>query len=65
MTSLSSVTPWYQIRSESARNWLAFGLLLAAWNFSDNDAVRTAANKPVSLQKHSLVTVRSARAHDI
>lgn len=65
MTSRPSSNPWFEMRNESTRNWLALGLLLAAWNFSDNDAVRTAAIKPVSLQKHSLVTVRSARAHDI
>ncbi|MBS0613427.1 MAG: hypothetical protein JSS24_09685 [Proteobacteria bacterium] len=29
---------WFQLRSEGARNWLALALLLAAWNFSDNDA---------------------------
>lgn len=65
MTSRPPSNPWFEMRNESTRNWLALGLLLAAWNFSDNDAVRTAANKPPSLQKHAVVTVRVARAHDI
>ena len=65
MTSRPSSNPWFEMRNESSRNWLALGLLLAAWNFSDNDAVRIAANKPPSLQKYAVVTVRTARAHAV
>ncbi len=65
MTSRQSSYPWFEVRNESTRNWLALGLLLAAWNFSDNDAVRGAASKPAPLHNHTLVTVRSARAHAI
>ena len=56
------VNPWMEIRSESARNWLALGLLLAAWNFSDNDAVGARADKPAPLQKYTQVTVKAVRA---
>jgi hypothetical protein len=55
---------WFEPRSESARNWLALGLLLAAWNFSDNEAVRKQAAKPHGLQHHALITARSLRAHE-
>jgi hypothetical protein len=55
---------WFEPRSESARNWLALGLLLAAWNFSDNEAVRNEATKPQGLQHHTLITARSLRAHE-
>jgi hypothetical protein len=65
MTSRPSINPWFEMRNESTHNWLALGLLLAAWNFSDNDAVRMAADKPPTLQNHAVVTVRTARAHDI
>ncbi len=65
MTSHHPTHPWFALRSDGARNWLALGLLLAAWNFSDNDAVTTTANKPAPLHKHPLVTVRSVRAHNI
>ena len=55
-------TAWFELRSECARNWLALGLLLAAWNLSDNDAVRSGEDKPHRLQHHALITVRSLRA---
>jgi hypothetical protein len=32
---------WDGGRREKTLNWLAFGLLLAAWNFCDNDAAVT------------------------
>lgn len=65
MNSRQIPHPWFEMRNESARNWLALGLLLAAWNFCDNDAVGTVTDKPPSLQKHAVITVRSARAHPI
>ena len=49
------------VSRERACNWLAFGLLLAAWNFCDNDAVRTHAERPAPLDNHALVTARAAR----
>ena len=53
---------WWNIeRRDRGLNWLAFGLLLAAWNFSDNDAVISRAARPAELANHGLVTVRSAR----
>jgi hypothetical protein len=39
-------------RRDKICNWIALGLLLAAWNFCDDDAVRP---------NHALVTVRAAR----
>jgi len=56
---------WHEVSRERALNWLAFGLLLAAWNFSDNDAVSTRASRPSSLENHEIVTVRAARDHVI
>jgi hypothetical protein len=56
-----AVAWWNAGRRERGLNWLAFGLLLAAWNFSDNDAVITRAGRPSALAHHGVVTVRSAR----
>ena len=51
---------WSEHR-EASLNWLALGLLLAAWNASDNDASRTVTQRPVSLRGYSYVSVRAAQ----
>jgi hypothetical protein len=48
---------WVQ-RREAALNWLALGLLLAAWNAADGDPVG-AARRPQSLRGYSCVSVRA------
>jgi hypothetical protein len=57
---------WLQHR-EAALNWLALGLLLAAWNAADGDV--DARPRPATLRGHACVSVRAARgfvgqAHD-
>jgi hypothetical protein len=49
---------WAQ-RREAALNWLAFGLLLAAWNAADNDAGEKNL-RPHTLRGYSCVSVRAA-----
>ncbi len=49
---------------EAALNWLALGLLLAAWNASDDagaqqPAMRDAAPRPAALRGYSRVSVRA------
>jgi hypothetical protein len=51
---------WSEHR-EASLNWLAFGLLLAAWNASDNDASRTVVQRPASLRGYSYVSVRAVQ----
>jgi hypothetical protein len=46
-------------RREAALNWLALGLLLAAWNASDNDAGGTARRRPDALRQYDYVSVRA------
>jgi hypothetical protein len=46
-------------RREAALNWLALGLLLAAWNASDNDAGGTARRRPEVLRHYDYVSVRA------
>jgi hypothetical protein len=47
-------------RREASLNWLALGLLLAAWNASDNDAAATTRRRPEALRGYSYVSVRAA-----
>jgi hypothetical protein len=46
-------------RREAALNWLALGLLLAAWNASDNDAAGTTQRRPQVLRHYDYVSVRA------
>ena len=60
-----AVPLWHDDRRDRTLSWLAFALLLAAWNFSDNDAVITLADRPAALAHHGLITVRAARENVI
>ena len=48
---------WSQY-GEASLNWLALGLLLAAWNAADNDVGRT-QRRPETLRGYSYVSVRA------
>ncbi len=50
---------WAQHR-EASLNWLALGLLLAAWNASDNDTPGQLRRRPEALRGYSSVSVRAA-----
>lgn len=47
-------------RREATLNWLALGLLLAAWNASDNDAAAQVRRRPEALRGYAHVSVRAA-----
>jgi hypothetical protein len=51
---------WWSQHREVSLNWLALGLLLAAWNASDNDP-SPEAKRPESLRGYSHVSVRAQR----
>lgn len=51
---------WWSQHRETSLNWLALGLLLAAWNVSDNDAART-TRRPETLRGYASVSVRAQR----
>jgi hypothetical protein len=69
-TTLSPNRPaasFWSARREATLNWLALGLLLAAWNASDNDAATTDAatsatnvRRPEALRGYDYVSVRAA-----
>jgi hypothetical protein len=59
-------TLWAQ-RRDASLNWLALGLLLAAWNGADNGAANSAGDtrrRPESLRGYSSVSVRAAMRSD-
>ena len=52
---------FWSSRREASLNWLALGLLLAAWNASsDNDAVPSTRPRPEALRGYPYVSVRAA-----
>jgi hypothetical protein len=53
---------WWSQHREASLNWLALGLLLAAWNASDNDPTAQAKRRPESLRGYSYVSVRAQRS---
>jgi hypothetical protein len=53
---------WWSQHREASLNWLALGLLLAAWNGSDDDPVRL-QGRPEALRRYSSVSVRAATLH--
>jgi hypothetical protein len=52
---------WWSQHREATLNWLALGLLLAAWNASDNDTATQARRRPEGLRGYSSVSVRAAQ----
>ena len=57
-------TWWSQCR-ETSLNWLAFGVLLAAWNAADDGTAASgpAPRRPQTLRGYSSVSVRAATLH--
>jgi hypothetical protein len=53
---------WWAQHREASLNWLALGLLLAAWNASDNDSANQ-TRRPDGLRGYSFVSVRAATVH--
>jgi hypothetical protein len=51
---------FWSARREASLNWLALGLLLAAWNASDRDAPASVRPRPEALRGYSYVSVRAA-----
>ncbi len=61
ITTLSPSRPaasFWSTRREASLNWLALGLLLAAWNASDNDAATTDATTTAAATTGAPATVR-------
>ncbi len=52
---------WWSQHREASLNWLALGLLLAAWNASDDDAHLQAKPRPEALRGYSHISVRAVQ----
>ena len=53
---------FWSSRREASLNWLALGLLLAAWNASgNNDAAANTRPRPEALRGYPYVSVRAAQ----
>jgi hypothetical protein len=52
---------FWSTRREASLNWLALGLLLAAWNASDRDAPANVRPRPEALRPYPYVSVRAAQ----
>jgi hypothetical protein len=61
IATVKSTRPaFWSARREASLNWLALGLLLAAWNACDNDAAVSARRRPEALRGYSYVSPRAA-----
>jgi hypothetical protein len=56
---------WWSQHREASLNWLAFGVLLAAWNAADNGVPTpmSAQRRPQALRGYSSVSVRAVTLH--
>jgi hypothetical protein len=54
---------WWSQHRETSLNWLAFGVLLAAWNAADDGTAGSAPRRPQALRGYSSVSVRAATLH--
>jgi len=54
---------WWPQHREVSLNWLALGLLLAAWNASDDGPASQARRRPGALRGYAYVSVRAATHH--
>jgi hypothetical protein len=50
---------WLEHR-EASRNWLALGVMLAAWNLTNDDAL-SAPRRPEPLRRYDYVSVRAVQ----
>jgi len=56
---------WWSQHREASLNWLALGMLLAAWNTSENELPADAQRRPESLRGYAHVSVRAATLHSV
>jgi len=61
----ASAGTWWSQHREASLNWLALGLLLAAWNASDSELPGDARRRPEPLRGYAHVSVRAATLHAV
>jgi hypothetical protein len=56
---------FWTLHRETTLNWLALGMLLAAWNASDNELAEKSSRRPEELKGYAQISVRAvARVAD-
>jgi hypothetical protein len=56
---------FWTLHREARLNWLALGLLLAAWNAADNKPAPDLRRRPEALRGYHYVSVRAAQRADV
>jgi hypothetical protein len=56
---------FWTLHREASLNWLAFGLLLAAWNAADNKPAPDVRRRPEALRGYNYVSVRAVQRADV
>jgi hypothetical protein len=56
---------FWATRREASLNWLALGLLLAAWNAVDTKPAPDLRRRPEALRGYAYVSVRAAQRQDV
>ena len=56
---------WWSQHREASLNWLALGVLLAAWNASENETATQPLRRPEALRGYPSVSVRAATLHSM
>jgi hypothetical protein len=56
---------FWTLHREATLNWLALGLLLAAWNAVDNKPAPDVRRRPEALRGYGYVSVRAAQRADV
>jgi hypothetical protein len=56
---------FWTLHREASLNWLALGLLLAAWNAADSRPVPDLRRRPEALRGYHYVSVRAAQRADV
>ena len=54
---------WWSQHREASLNWLALGMLLAAWNAADNAPAPQTRRRPEELRGYAFISVRAANIH--
>jgi hypothetical protein len=51
---------FWTLHREATLNWLALGMLLAAWNTTDSESRVSSSQRPQALRGYAQVSVRAA-----
>jgi hypothetical protein len=59
--AFNPLAQFWQEHREASRNWLALGVMLAAWNLTNDEVAKSAARRPEALRRYDYVSVRAVQ----